>query len=254
MRLSARQHRNRRLVGERQYRLRRPRLALGGRVANPVNPHWPSDVFDLLLAQILKDKGQPVAHVVVNSIGDQHPAGIGQSFDPSGNVDAVAIEVVTLDDHIAEIDADAQFDAVVGADTNVPLGHRLLHRDRAPHRIDDAGKFHQQAVAGGLDDAAPVLGDFRIDELAAQRFEPFERAFFVRPHQPRISRHIGGDDRGEAAALAHVASPTAMRRLERYSSRCSAFRRTLASGITTEVMARSRSTTSRASSSRPICA
>jgi len=56
----------------------------------------------------------------------------------------------------------------------------------------DAGKFHQQAVTGGLDDAAVVLGDLRIDELAAQRFEAFERALLVRPHQPRIARHIGG--------------------------------------------------------------
>jgi len=78
--------------------------------------------------------------VVVNCIGDQHPAGIGQGFDAYGDIDAVAIEVVALDDHIAEIDADAQFDAIVRRDTGVPLGHRLLHRDRAAHRIDDAGK------------------------------------------------------------------------------------------------------------------
>ena len=81
----------------------------------------------------------------------------------------------------------------------LPLGHRLLHRDRAAHRIDDAGKFHQQAVAGGLDDAAAMLGDFRVDQLAAQRFEAFERALLVRPHQPRIPRHIGGEDRGQFA-------------------------------------------------------
>ena len=31
-------------------------------------------------------------------------------------------------------------------------------------------------------DAALVLGDFRIEELAAERFEAFERAFLVRPH------------------------------------------------------------------------
>jgi hypothetical protein len=54
--------------------------------------------------------------VVVDRIGDEHPAGIGQGFDPGGDVDAVAIEVVALDDHIAEIDADAQFDAFVYLD------------------------------------------------------------------------------------------------------------------------------------------
>src|SRR6266436_2785256 len=37
----------------------------------------------------------------------------------------------------------------------------------------------KQAVAGGLDDAAMVLGDRRIDELAAQRLEAFERAFLT---------------------------------------------------------------------------
>src|SRR5689334_19526807 len=98
-----------------------------------------------------------------------------------GDVDAVAIEVVALDDHVAEIDADAQFDAVVRGGAGVPLGHRLLHRDGTAHRIDDAGKLHQQAVAGGLDDAAVMLGDLRIDELMAQCFEAFECAFLVRP-------------------------------------------------------------------------
>ena len=108
------------------------------------------------------------------------------------------------------------------------LGHRLLHRDRAAHRIDDAGKFHEQTVAGGLDDAAMVLGDFRIKKLAAQRFEAFERAFVIRPHQPRITRHIGGEDRGEAAGLAHVSSPIARRRPDSSSSRCSTFRKYVA--------------------------
>src|SRR6476619_3464030 len=95
------------------------------------------------------------------------PAGIGEGLDTRGDVDAVAIEVVALDDHVAEIDADAQLDAVVRRDTEVVLGHRLLHLDRAAHRVDDAGKLHQHTVAGRLDDAALMLGDLRIEELAA---------------------------------------------------------------------------------------
>ena len=106
-----------------------------------------------------------------------------------------------------------------GRDAGVALGHRLLHLDRAAHRIDDAGKLHQHAIAGGLDDPAPVLGDLRIDQLAAERLEAFEGAFLVRPHQPRIPRHIGGKDRGEAARLAHVclASRQAQAREEQFT-------------------------------------
>jgi hypothetical protein len=60
-------------------------------------------------------------------------------------------------------------------------------------------KFHQHAVAGALDDAAVMLGDLRIDEPPVQRFASLVRAFFVRPHQPRIACHIGGEDRGQPA-------------------------------------------------------
>src|SRR6516164_9970989 len=56
-----------------------------------------------------------------------------------------------------------------------------------------------------------MLGDFGINELAAQRLEAFERAFLVRPHQPRIPRHIGSEDRGETAGLGHPSQP-ALRR------------------------------------------
>src|SRR5579864_7988553 len=37
-----------------------------------------------------------------------------------------------------------------------------------------------------------------VAELAADRLQG-ERPFLVRPHQPRIPRVIGGEDRGEAA-------------------------------------------------------
>jgi hypothetical protein len=157
--------------------------------ANPVDPHRTRDVLDLLLAQILKEEGQPVAHVIMNRIGDEHPAGIGQGFDARGDVDAVAINVVVFDDHVAEIDADAQLDAVVRRRARVPLGYRLLDLDCAAHRIDDAGKFDQQAVAGGLDDAALVFGDFRIEELAAQRLEALVRGFLIRPSAANTPPH-----------------------------------------------------------------
>jgi hypothetical protein len=54
-------------------------------------------------------------------------------------------------------------------DPGVALGRCLLHFDRAANRIDDAGELDQQPVAGGLDDAALMLDDFRIEKLAAQR-------------------------------------------------------------------------------------
>ena len=75
--------------------------------------------------------------------------------------------------------------------------------------------------------------------------------FLVRPHQPRIPRHIGGEDRGEPAGLAHFASPVAKRRPDRNSSRSSAVAEGYLARFDAEVMRSQPAITSRASSSRP---
>src|SRR5262249_37944198 len=59
--------------------------------------------------------------------------------------------------------------------------------------------FHQHTVAGGLDDAAVVLGDLRIDEFAAQRLEAFERAFLI-----RLSREYPATSAARIAARRRV--------------------------------------------------
>ena len=69
------------------------------------------------------------------------------------------------------MNADAKFDSLGGSNFGIARGHAALDLDGAPHPIDDAGKFHQHPVAGGLDDAPPMLGDLRVAELAPDRPE-----------------------------------------------------------------------------------
>ena len=98
-------------------------------------------------------------------------AWLGQAAWNGGDTDVVAKEGRRFDDHIAKVDTDAQFDAAPRPNIGALLGHCLLHLDRARGQSDDTAKLHQHAVASGLNDAAAVLGDFRIDQLVAQRFE-----------------------------------------------------------------------------------
>ena len=82
-----------------------------------------------------------------------------------GDVDAVAKNVVILDDDVAEVDADAELDALLGRDVGIAPRHAGLDLDGALHGLDDALELDQHAVAGGLDQPAVVLGDRRIDQL-----------------------------------------------------------------------------------------
>jgi hypothetical protein len=156
-----------------------------------------------LLAQILESKGQLVADLVSHHPRDADPAGLCERFQARGDIDAVAKDVVVLDDDVTEIDPDPEADPAVLRHSGLAVDHRPLQLGGAAHRVDDAREFGQKPVAGGLYDAAGVLADLRVDELAAPRFQALVRALLVPAHQPRIARHISGEDRGETADSGH---------------------------------------------------
>jgi hypothetical protein len=137
----------------------------------------------------------------------------------------VAKNVVILHNDVALVNPYAELDPGCVGRTGIALGHPVLPLGRTPKGIDHTGKFDQQPITGRFDNTATVFGDLRVDNLRPDRPEPVEGAFFVHPDQPRIARHIGGEDRGKAASLAHVPSSIAKRRPDSKRSRCSGFRK-----------------------------
>jgi len=144
--------------------------------------------------------------------------GSASASSRAATFDAVAEDVVVLDDDVADIDADAKANALALVDVGIAVFHALLHHDGAAHRIDDRGELDQEAVARSLDNMALVLGDQRIDQLPAMGLERGERPFLVGAHQARVSRHVRGEDGGEPARGARLlAHPLFAFRLARRS-------------------------------------
>src|SRR5439155_2907829 len=89
----------------------------------------------------------------------------------------------------------------------------------------DARELDEQTVAGRLDDAPTMFLDFRIEELVPQLLQRGERPLLISPHQARVAGHIGGEDRGETAGLAHntlcdIGSAISRRRFLQTHCRC----------------------------------
>jgi len=127
----------------------------------------------LLLAQILEIIVEPVAHLVPNDPADADPARLGQRFKPRRDIHPVAEDIVLFGDHIAEVDPDPESDALVLGRRCVAVSHPSLHFDTAADGVHNTCKFRQEAVAGVLYDAAPVFGDFGVDQFPEVRFQPF---------------------------------------------------------------------------------
>jgi hypothetical protein len=120
--------------------------------------------------------------------------------------------VIFLHNHVAQIDADAKLHPSRRRDISVASCHPPLDFGSAQHRVGDAVELEQHAVAGGLDDAAAVFGDGRIDELDPMGFEARERPCLVDLHQPTITHHISCDDCCEPALwFGHAISPLSSR-------------------------------------------
>jgi hypothetical protein len=71
---------------------------------------------------------------------------------------------------VAGVDTDTEVDALGLGPIGVAVRHCLLNHDGAVHGVD-RGELDQDAVAGGLEDAVPVLGDQRVDQFGPCAFE-----------------------------------------------------------------------------------
>src|SRR5438132_6634972 len=131
--------------------------------------HRPGDVLYPLLAEIIEGDRQFAANLVADGAGDAQPARLAQALQPRGNIDAVAENVAGLADDVADVDPDTASKPLVLRDALVSRRNSLLDRDGAGDSLDCAREFDENTVPGGLDDAAMVDRDRRVDQFAAMR-------------------------------------------------------------------------------------
>ena len=96
-----------------------------------------------------------------------------------------------LNDHVAEVDADAELDLLLCRSVRIALGHAALDLCSAPDGINHAREVGKEAVARVLDNPPSAFRDLRIDEFCEMRFQALMRPLFVDTHKARIPRDIG---------------------------------------------------------------
>jgi hypothetical protein len=148
---------------------------------DPIDLNGLLDVLDLLRSQILKIQANFAFDAIENSAGNADAAGIGESFQACGDVDAIAVNVRALDDDVAQIDADAQPDAPVIGYIGLTLGHLLLNIDGALDGLYHTGKLGQEPIAHQLHAAqGPLflrigLPKWKVSGRAIRRFSAIPR-------------------------------------------------------------------------------
>jgi hypothetical protein len=150
------------------------------------------DILQHLLTGVLDIEGHFAADVIDDGLGDADTARLSKSFKPSRDVHAIAVDVVAVDDDVAEVDAHAEFDAGSFRHFCISLGHSVLDLYGAAQGIHDTGKLDKHAIAGRLHDPAAALSDLRVDQLGAMSLKALKSAFLVATHEPTVAGHVSG--------------------------------------------------------------
>ena len=157
------------------------------------------DVLDLVLAEAFEPEIQPVSHALEGRRGQADVARLYELFDPKGDVDVVAVDVVGLDDDLADIDPDPVIQARILVLRVPPAGLLGLDVDGALDGIDDTREFDQETVACLLDQPAAETTDSRLEQLAVIPLEVIVAGEFVLHDMAGIAGRIGNKDRSEPA-------------------------------------------------------
>jgi hypothetical protein len=196
--IGERQHRYRRLVGERQNRCsvdrRRCWRVFRRSETDPINTHRSSNVFEALFAQIIKCEVEPPAASSWTRAETQippesaKPSSRAATFTPSPKMSPSS---TTISPTLMPI---RNSNAFLSGNPSITLGHCVLNFSRTPQGIDDTGELDQQAITGRFDDAATVFSDLRVDNVRPDRPYSVEGSLLIRPHKPGITGHISGED------------------------------------------------------------
>src|SRR5262249_25294949 len=163
-----------------------------------IDPDRIGDVLDLAIAERLVSAHQLMFDLLIDAAGDVHLARLGKPFKTGGNVDALAVDVISFDDHVAKIDADPVLHPVVLRKGSIAADQILLDHDAAPHGLDGTVEDRDEAVSGGLDQLAVVLGNSRFNEFALGPLDADMRALFVELHEAAIAGDVAHNDGGKA--------------------------------------------------------
>jgi hypothetical protein len=128
------------------------------------------------------------------------PAGASVSnraamFTPS------AVEIVSLDDHIAEMQADAKYNPLGFGTFRVHFVNSLLELNRRRQRVACASKFYERPITHQLDQPAPVSRERWFKAFPSMLAQSRQCSALVAPHQAGVADNIGSENCRQFALL-----------------------------------------------------
>ncbi|HXF55168.1 MAG TPA: hypothetical protein VNK52_13700 [Hyphomicrobiaceae bacterium] len=138
-------------------------------------------------------------------VGDAHPTGLCERFEPRRDIDAVAKQVsVVRHQDVPDCHADAEQDPLLLRQGSVDRTHLVLDIDGAADRIHRAIELGEDGIARGIEHTPVVVLDLAAEQPGRRRHAQ-DRAFLVLGDEAAVPGHVGSKNDGDFSL--HVAGP-----------------------------------------------
>jgi len=131
-----------------------------------IDRHWARNVFDFAVAERLIAIKELVSYLLVDSARDANLARPGNSGETAGSVDAVAVNVVWIRDHVAKIDANPILDPGMPGQRLVALNDVLPDDNAASRGFNGIIENRSKSIGRGFDQPSVVLKNTGLYEFA----------------------------------------------------------------------------------------
>jgi hypothetical protein len=139
---------------------------------------------------------QLLAYGRTHCFGDTDSTRRGEPLQSGGDVDTIAIDIVSVDDDLAEIDAKSKQDPAFFGQVRILFAQGFLDCHCGLECFADGAEIREHGIARVVHDPPPVGRNRLGDDIEISTESPM-RTFLVFAGQPAISRYIGINDGGE---------------------------------------------------------
>ena len=168
-------------------------------VAAGLEPHHKrlnraGNVLQVERPNLLESEIEPPMHMVAHRSRDADAARRTFSLNSCRNIHRVSVQISPVCNRVADVDPDAEADGAIGWLVAIMVGTcccTFTAQRTAPSMLSNT---MSSEIATGLDDPAAMLLDRRIDHVAAERTQPFERSHIIQADQTAVADHVGIDD------------------------------------------------------------
>ncbi len=127
----------------------------------------------------------------------QTPPGAASPFQPRRDVHPVAVDLLSLDPDIPQMNPDPKLHPAIRRQIRIPALEHPLNLDPTPHRLERRRKLREKVIPPKINHPPPMLLHQQLDLLPIVGKRP-DRCLLILGHQPAVPDDIGGQDRGQS--------------------------------------------------------